>query len=99
MDTILYTSIYASQTNITALRHIFDSRVVTYGRWDGKDGRPDWRAELKDKLKDYISRFPNAILQSKKRRKSCNIMAANALRPAPGAVVANVKGLADADLA
>ena len=67
-DFYVYTSIYASQVMITAKRNFFDVRVAMYEKLDGKDGRPDWRVLLKDKLKGYMERFP-ACTDSVFRRK------------------------------
>jgi len=69
-DFYVYTSIYASQVMITAKRNFFDVRVAMYEQLDGKDGKPDWRALLKDKLKSYIERFPACTDNVFRRKRS-----------------------------
>ena len=69
-DFYVYTSIYASQVMITAKRDFFDLRASTYEKLDGKDGRPDWRALLKDKLRSYMERFPACTESVFKRKRS-----------------------------
>jgi hypothetical protein len=69
-DFYIFTAIYGSQTNITACREFFERRVGVYQVLDGKEGRVDWRAVLKEKLISYLQRFPECCEQVGKRRKS-----------------------------
>ena len=69
-DFYIVTSIYASQPNITAMREFYDRRLAVYQGLDGKEGRMDWRAVLKDKLTSYLARFPGCCDSVGKRRKS-----------------------------
>lgn len=69
-DFYIYTSIYASQPNITAMREFFDRRLGAYQTLDGRDGRVDWRDALKEKLRSYLERFPDCVDHVSKRRKS-----------------------------
>jgi hypothetical protein len=69
-DFYIVTSIYASQPHITAMRKFYDRRLAVYQALDGKEGRTDWRAVLKDKLTRYIARFPGCCDSVSKRRKS-----------------------------
>ena len=69
-DFYIVTSIYASQPHITAMREFYDRRLAVYQGLDGKEGRMDWRADLKDKLTSYLARFPGCCDSVGKRRKS-----------------------------
>jgi hypothetical protein len=49
---------------------------LEYRALDGKDGRVNWRADLKEKLSSYLQRFPDCCEFVGKRRKS-GFLAAN----------------------
>jgi hypothetical protein len=69
-DFYIFTAIYASQTTVTAFREFYDRRVGVYRALNGKDGRVNWRAVLKEKLISYFQRFPDCCEYVGKRRKS-----------------------------
>ena len=69
-DFYIFTAIYASQTAITAFRDFYDRRVGVYRALDGKDGKVNWRAVLKEQLSSYLQRFPDCCEYVGKRRKS-----------------------------
>ena len=65
------TSIYAEMAMSKQKRGFFNLRKAQYAKLDGKDGRRDWRAELKAVLEDYLDRFPEVLTQVKRRKICC----------------------------
>ena len=79
LDYAIGTCLHANMTEITKLRgSIYDAKLGLYELLNGKDGRRDWRAELKAALEQYVVKYPQALAKVRARRVSRESVGADA---------------------
>ena len=61
LDLLVYSSLSASISNLRKHHTWYVTRIAMYRRFDGKDGRRDWRKDIVQCLTEWIRRFPGCM--------------------------------------